>query len=113
MNFSYLLWNYYAIVVKFLYDPNRTAPLMLLCYLNGILSYHLATKDSKIGDFFFIGKNENFLKKNTLLTSQVCSLTEGILINNIENLPTKGTKFVKAAGTSAQLLKIDKKKRRF
>jgi large subunit ribosomal protein L2 len=58
INFYFYYWNIYGIVLKFIYDPNRNSPLMLICYFNGLLSYQIAVKNSKIGDLIFIGDLE-------------------------------------------------------
>jgi large subunit ribosomal protein L2 len=112
INFTYFYWNCYGIILKFSYDPNRTAPIMLLCYLNGILSCHLAVKNLKVGDLFYIGNINNEVKHILNRTSYFSNITEGSLISNISHLKNKGTQFVRAAGTSAQLLKIDNVKKK-
>tara|TARA_R110002050_G_scaffold77851_1_gene166072 strand:+ start:11869 stop:12618 length:750 start_codon:yes stop_codon:yes gene_type:complete len=81
-----------AIVLKIEYDPNRTAPIALICYKTGILSYILACDGIKIGMFinpalFSLGSTQ-FLK----------NLSPGILISNIEASKSFGAKYIRAAG---------------
>jgi large subunit ribosomal protein L2 len=109
VNFQYYLWNIYGIVTKFVYDPNRSGLLMLICYLNGIVSYHLAIKGSNLGDMIFIGSNglENLKKNVKLITSFFYKFSNGILINNLSVSEKKQCVYVRSAGTVAQLLKVD------
>lgn len=110
INSKYLLWNIYGIVLKFIYEANRNAPLMLVCYLNGVLSYHIAVKDIKLGDLCFVGDFKSNLVFVKNWTTKFSSLFEGNMIHNVELVPLNGTKLIRSAGTAGQLLKIDKKK---
>lgn len=116
VNFKYYFWNIYGIILKFVYDPNRKSPLMLVCYLNGILSYHLAVKGNNIGDFVFVGDINLESKKSKVktLTSFFFNFANGMLINNISlgSSSFSNCKFVKAAGTVAYLLKVDELSRK-
>lgn len=113
VDFKKFFWNFYAIVLKFSYDPNRTAPLMLVCYLNGCLSYQVAIAGLKLGDFIFVGElcNRKYNCASIGTTTIYKDLKEGTLVNNLEIMSLVGAQFVRAAGCAAQLLKIDKKKK--
>jgi large subunit ribosomal protein L2 len=109
LNLKYFFWNIIGIILKFVYDPNRNTPLMLVCYLNGILTYGLAIKDLKIGQFIFIGDKVFEYKKSIKnLTNFFFNFQNGSLINGLENRFLSGAKFVRSAGTVAVLLRSDR-----
>jgi large subunit ribosomal protein L2 len=103
-----VLWNMYGIILKFVYDSNRTAPLVLICFLNGILSYQIASQGLKIGSFIFIGnlKHKKKLTFDKGDTSVIKDMQDGTFVNSIELNFMKGGSLVRAAGTTAQLLKV-------
>jgi len=53
VDFRRLLRFIPARILRFESDPFRTAPLILLCYLNGVLSYILAAKGIPVNTFIF------------------------------------------------------------
>jgi large subunit ribosomal protein L2 len=87
-------------------DPNRTSYIALICYLNGSLSYIIASEMLKIGTII-----ENFNKKlkfNNFIPGNsniIKFLPIGSIINNIEVYPNLGSVLVRAAGTFAQIVK--------
>jgi large subunit ribosomal protein L2 len=105
LNFKFFFWNVYGIIIKVCYDPNRTAPIVLNCYTNGIVSYQIASTNAKIGGLVFIGE-VNFKEKNlSMFTSFINNFNEGSLVNNIEIHKFKGSQCIRSAGCSGQVLK--------
>ncbi len=90
-----------AKVVAIEYDPNRTANIARLHYLNGAKSYILAPEGLKVGDMVESGENVDIQVGNCM---PLKNMPVGTIIHNIELRPGKGGQLVRSAGTSAQLL---------
>lgn len=83
------------------YDPNRTANIALIHYLDGEKRYILAPKGIKVGDQIISGENVDIKLGNALPLS---NMPMGTVVHNIELKPGKGGQISRSAGTSAQLL---------
>lgn len=83
------------------YDPNRTANIALLHYLDGDKRYIIAPNGLKVGDTIESGENADIKPGNAL---PINNIPLGSLIHNIELKPGKGGQLVRAAGNSAQLM---------
>jgi len=83
------------------YDPNRTANIALLHYVDGEKRYIIAPKGLKVGDIVESGPNADIKPGNALPLENI---PVGTMIHNIELKPGKGGQLVRAAGTEAQLL---------
>jgi large subunit ribosomal protein L2 len=83
------------------YDPNRTARLALLFYVDGEKRYILAPLDLKVGDTLMSGPNAEIRTGNSL---PISNIPVGTLIHNIEVKEGKGGQLVRSAGGAAQLL---------
>lgn len=83
------------------YDPNRSANIALLHYVDGEKRYILAPKGLKVGDMVESGAGSDIKVGNALPLENI---PVGTLIHNIELKPGKGGQLVRAAGTEAQLL---------
>jgi len=94
-----------AKVVAIEYDPNRTAHIALLHYLDGEKRYILAPQKLKIGQVV-IASDKAPVKPGNALTLK--NVPVGSLIHNIELTPGKGGQLVRSAGTAAVLQSKDK-----
>ena len=83
------------------YDPNRTANIALLNYLDGEKRYILAPVGLSVGDIVESGESADIKPGNAL---PLTNIPVGSLIHNIELKPGKGGQMVRAAGNSAQLM---------
>ena len=83
------------------YDPNRTAFIALLHYVDGEKRYILAPLDLKVGDTVVAGPNADIKPGNAL---PLANIPVGTLIHNIEIKPGKGGQLVRSAGAYAQLM---------
>ncbi|EGD46825.1 ribosomal protein L2 [Ruminiclostridium papyrosolvens DSM 2782] len=83
------------------YDPNRTANIALLNYLDGEKRYILAPVGLSVGDIVESGASADIKPGNAL---PLTNIPVGSLIHNIELKPGKGGQMVRAAGNSAQLM---------
>ncbi|MCJ7514156.1 MAG: 50S ribosomal protein L2 [Anaerolineales bacterium] len=90
-----------ARVASIEYDPNRSARLALLNYVDGEKRYILAPNGLKVGDMLMAGSEAEIRPGNSLPLS---SIPLGTLVHNIELQQGKGGQMVRSAGTAAQLL---------
>ena len=90
-----------AKVASIEYDPNRTAFIALLNYVDGEKRYILAPIDLKVGDTVVSGPEADIKPGNAL---PIRNIPLGTLIHNIEIVPGRGGQLVRSAGDSAQLM---------
>ena len=83
------------------YDPNRSANIALINYVDGEKRYILAPKGLEVGSRIVSGEETDIKVGNALALKNI---PEGTFIHNIELYPGKGGQLVRAAGTSAQIL---------
>ena len=83
------------------YDPNRSANIALINYVDGEKRYILAPKGLEVGQQIISGEETDIKVGNALALKNI---PEGTFIHNIELYPGKGGQLVRAAGTSAQIL---------
>ena len=82
------------------YDPNRSAHIALIKYLDGERRYILAPKGIKVGTKIISG-DEAPIKLGNALTLK--SIPVGTLVHNIEMKPGKGGQLIRSAGGTAQV----------
>jgi large subunit ribosomal protein L2 len=83
------------------YDPNRTANIALISYLDGDKRYILAPIGLQVGDPIMAGREAPIKPGNAL---PLTAIPVGTQVHNIEMVPGKGGQVVRGAGTSAQLM---------
>ena len=83
------------------YDPNRSANIALLHYLDGEKKYIIAPLGLKVGDMIVSGDGADIKPGNAL---KINNIPVGTLIHNIEMIPGKGAQLVRSAGNAAQLM---------
>ena len=83
------------------YDPNRTARLALLYYVDGEKRYIIAPVGLQVGDTVLAGPDIDVRPGNSMPLSHIPT---GTMIHNIELQPGRGGQMVRSAGTAAQLL---------
>ena len=93
--------NIPAKVAAIEYDPNRTARLALLHYVDGEKRYIVAPLGLKVGDTVVSGPQVEIRPGNSL---PLASIPVGTMVHNIELKEGKGGQLVRSAGGSAQLL---------
>lgn len=93
-----------AIVERLEYDPNRTAHIALLKYMDGERRYIIAPKGVKAGDELFSGVDAPIKAGNTL---PLRNIPQGSIVHCVEMKPGKGAQMIRSAGTSAQLVARD------
>ena len=94
-------FNVPGVVASIEYDPNRTANIALINYLDGEKRYILAPKTLKVGAKVEAGENVDIVVGNSL---PLMNIPVGTMIHNIELRPGKGGELARSAGSSAQIL---------
>ena len=83
------------------YDPNRSANIALLHYLDGEKRYIIAPLGLKVGDMIVSGETADIKVGNAL---PIANIPVGTMIHCIELKPGKGAQLVRSAGNAAQLM---------
>ena len=83
------------------YDPNRSANIALINYVDGEKRYIIAPKGLKVGMKVVSGNNADIKIGNSL---PLMNIPVGTTIHNIEMRPGKGGQIARSAGQSAQIL---------
>src|SRR5215831_10642946 len=83
------------------YDPNRSARIALLHYVDGEKRYILAPNGLKVGDRVMSGPDAEIRVGNAL---PLKNIPTGTVIHNLELHPGKGGQMVRSAGGAAQLM---------
>ena len=93
--------NIPGVVASIEYDPNRTANIALINYIDGEKRYILAPKGLTVGARIEAGDNVDIVVGNSL---PLMNIPVGTMVHNIEFRPGKGGELARSAGTSAQIL---------
>ena len=83
------------------YDPNRTAFIALIQYVDGVKSYILAPHGLKVGMEIVSGQNVDIQVGNCL---PLANIPVGTTIHNIEMQAGRGGQVVRSAGAEASLM---------
>ncbi|PIU44852.1 MAG: 50S ribosomal protein L2, partial [Ignavibacteriales bacterium CG07_land_8_20_14_0_80_59_12] len=92
--------NIDAKVAAIEYDPNRTARIALLHYVDGEKRYILAPNSLKVGELIRSGEDAEIKAGNSLPLRQI---PVGSFVHNVELRPGKGGQLARSAGTSVQV----------
>ena len=95
-----------AKVAKIQYDPNRSARIALLHYIDGEKRYIIAPNGLKVGDTVLSGPSASVNVGNCL---PIDNIPVGEVVHNIELRPGGGAKISRGAGSSAQIMGKDGK----
>ena len=94
-----------AKVVAIEYDPNRSARIALLHYIDGEKRYILSPYGIKVGDKVVSSQKKAPLKIGNCLP--LSKIPSGLFVHNVELVPGKGAQMVRSAGVGAQVLAKD------
>ena len=83
------------------YDPNRSANIALINYVDGEKRYILAPKGLEVGMEIVSGEQVDIKTGNAL---PIMNIPVGTIIHNIELSPGRGGQVARSAGASAQIL---------
>jgi large subunit ribosomal protein L2 len=90
-----------AVVASIEYDPNRSARIALLHYVDGEKRYILAPAGLEVGRKILSGPTADILIGNSL---PLKNIPTGTVVHNIELKPGKGGQMARSAGAQAQLV---------
>lgn len=128
----YRRMNSFGVIVSREHDPNRSAYVALIYYLNGVFAYIIAYENMQLGDIVFSGnklaKANRFIIK--LVQKLECSVffeeglrgmrfegtavplgyvPQGLFVHNVEFYPGSGAKLARAAGACALVIRKESK----
>ena len=83
------------------YDPNRSARIALIFYVDGEKRYILAPVGLNVGDTIMSGETAEIRPGNNL---PMKNMPSGTTVHNVELIPGKGGQMARSAGNSAQLM---------
>src|SRR3954451_19671645 len=86
------------------YDPNRSAYIALLHYLDGAKAYILAPSQLRVGAMVESGPGADIKVGNALPLENIPT---GTLVHNVELKPGQGAKLARSAGSGVQLVAKD------
>ncbi|MFV0288355.1 MAG: 50S ribosomal protein L2 [Mycoplasmatales bacterium] len=84
------------------YDPNRSANISLINYLDGEKRYIISPKGIEVGQEIISGEEDIDIKVGNCMP--LSKIPMGTVIHNIELKPKKGAQIARSAGASAQVL---------
>lgn len=90
-----------ANVASIEYDPNRSANIALLHYIDGEKRYILAPKGLTVGMQVVSGAKADIKVGNAM---ELASIPDGTFVHNVELKPGKGGQMARSAGVSVQIL---------
>jgi len=90
-----------GVVASIEYDPNRSARIALLHYVDGEKRYILAPAGLEVGRKVTSGPTADILVGNSL---PLKNIPAGTVVHNIELKPGKGGQMARSAGAQAQLV---------
>src|SRR6195952_6109574 len=86
------------------YDPNRSARIALLHYLDGEKAYILAPAQLRVGAMVQSGPDADIKVGNALPLENIPT---GTLVHNVELKPGQGAKMARSAGSGIQIVAKD------
>tara|TARA_B100000686_G_scaffold233562_1_gene241251 strand:- start:200 stop:1027 length:828 start_codon:yes stop_codon:yes gene_type:complete len=93
-----------ATIERLEFDPNRSAFIALIKYIDGDVSYILAPQRVNVGDQVISGENVDVKPGNAMPME---NMPVGTIIHNVEMKPGAGGQIARAAGTYVQLIGKD------
>src|ERR671914_1842101 len=90
-----------AKVAQIEYDPNRSARIALLHYVDGEKRYILAPQGLKVGDRLMSGSGADIRPGNAL---PLANIPVGTVVHAVELRPGGGAKMARSAGTAVQVV---------
>jgi large subunit ribosomal protein L2 len=104
--------NLFGVLLKIIYDSNRSSPIVCVLYENGLLTYNILVEGLRIGSTIFsgYGLNEFNSNKNLGWSCQISNIKLFSFVSSIESYPFLGSKVARAAGACAILIGKSEKK---
>ena len=96
--------NIPAKVAAIEYDPNHSAYIALLHYVDGVKAYILAPNRLRVGMTVVSGVGQDIAVGNAM---PLAAMPVGTLVHNVELQPAKGGQMARSAGSGVQLVAKD------
>ncbi|MCH7398684.1 50S ribosomal protein L2 [Belliella sp. DSM 107340] len=106
VDFKRIKFGIPAVVKSIEYDPNRTARLALLYYVDGAKAYIIAPEGLQVGQTVISGESVAPEVGNAM---QLVNIPLGTIVHNLELKPGKGGALARSAGGYAQVVARDGK----
>lgn len=90
-----------AKILRFEYDPYRTAYIALIEYEDGEKRYILSSHGMKEGDSIIVSETTELNPGNRM---KIKNIPVGTAVHNLELEPGRGGRFIRSAGSSAKIL---------
>jgi large subunit ribosomal protein L2 len=104
-----LRYNKLAVISTFQFIPFKNKLLTVLCYNNGAISYHNATENFNLFEYFYWNRKKSINKFHSKIFWSLLFLIKKLsFLSFIELLPEKGAQYVLSSGCKAKLFNIDK-----
>ncbi len=88
-------------VLSIEYDPNRSARIALIQYMDGEKRYIIAPEGLQVGDEILSGEDAPLRPGNTLPLEKI---PVGMIVHNVELTPGKGGAIARSAGSGVQIM---------
>jgi large subunit ribosomal protein L2 len=102
VDFVYNKHNMQARVETVEYDPNRSAFISLVVFLDGERRYVLSWKGAKVGDVIIVSADANPTVSGNRLPLKMIPV--GTIVHAVELQPAGGAKLARSAGSSLQVV---------
>ncbi|KKR07332.1 MAG: 50S ribosomal protein L2 [Parcubacteria group bacterium GW2011_GWC1_39_29] len=104
IDFKQLKLDVPAKVFSIEYDPNRTARIARLHFIDGDKRYIIAPEGLKVGDPVIVSEKAPIKLGNRM---KLKNIPQGTIVHNVELFPGQGGKTVRSAGSGATVLASD------
>jgi large subunit ribosomal protein L2 len=104
IDFKQLKTDVSAKVFAIEYDPNRTARIARLHFIDGDKRYIIAPEGLKAGDSVIVSEKAPIRLGNRM---KLKNIPQGTIVHNVELFPGQGGKTVRSAGSGATVLASD------
>lgn len=104
VDFKQKKYDVEAIVRAIEYDPNRSAFLALICYIDGVKSYIIAPSGLNVGEKIIFSEEAPLRVGNR---TQLAHIPVGTEVHNVELFPGKGGQAIRSAGSAGQVLAVE------
>jgi len=101
IDFKQTKFNIPGKVAAIEYDPNRTARIARINFIDGERCYVLAPQDLKVGDTIMTADKGSIRPGNRM---RLKNIPQGTIVHNIELFPGQGGRIVRSAGSGATVL---------
>lgn len=105
VDFKRRKWDVEATIVRLEYDPNRSAFIALIEYVDGEQAYILAPQRVNAGDKVIASEKADVKPGNAM---PLYSVPVGSIVHNVELKPGKGGQIARAAGSYVQVTGRDR-----